>query len=117
MKPAKILYAGNDLALPNILDKALSGFQSVRSPDENTARLFLKYGLDYALILADETLPDGAGLSLGLCARSLARYARTHVVILSGDVRDVGGRVRFVRTHDHQFLSKTVRELTTAICV
>jgi DNA-binding response OmpR family regulator len=108
----KILYAGNDLALPKSLANALNGFQIVRAPDENTSRLFLKHGLDYALILADETLPDGAGLALALYARSLARYARTPVVILSGDVRDVGERVRFVRPHDHQSLSKTVRELT-----
>ena len=86
MKPVKILYAGNDLALPKSLATALNGFQIVRAPDENTSRLFLKHELDYALIVADETLPDGAGLSPALYARSLARYAHTPVVILSDNV-------------------------------
>jgi hypothetical protein len=69
MKPAKILYAGNDLALPKSLANALNSFQIIRSPGEKLSRLFLERGLDYSLIVTDETLPDGAGLSLALYAR------------------------------------------------
>jgi hypothetical protein len=113
MKPIKILYAGNDFALPKHLANALNGFQIVRTHDEKLSHLFLERCLDYALILADETLPDGAGLSLALYALALARYVHTPVVILSGNVQEVGERVRFVRPDDYQLLSKTIRELTS----
>ena len=80
MASHRILYVGTDIYLPARLRDALHGFDCfvVRSPVA-IARTFIRSGIDYSLLLSDET---EAGAELEAYARSLPHRERTSVIIV-----------------------------------
>jgi DNA-binding response OmpR family regulator len=85
MSSRRILYVGNDLALLAHLECELRDCRVVRSPDGFHARAFIK-GINYALLLFDEELPDTTGVELAEFSCSLARTACTpFIIVKKGD--------------------------------
>ena len=80
MSSRRILYAGDDVALPGLLKDALKRLDCcvVRSPVD-TGRMFIRSDIEYSLLLFDET---EAGAELERFARSLSRREQTPVVIV-----------------------------------
>jgi hypothetical protein len=60
MPPHRILYIGDDVALPGLLNDALKPLDCfvARCSNELLARIFLEHGIKYALLLFDEP-PSG----------------------------------------------------------
>ena len=80
MASRRILYVGDDITLPGLLRDALHGLDCfvVRSP-VGTASTFIQSGIEYSLLLFDET---EAGAALEAYARSLSHRERTPVIIV-----------------------------------
>ena len=80
MASRRILYAGDDTELPASLRDGLSGLDCfvVRSPVE-TARTLIRSGIEYSLLLFDET---EAGAELGAYASSLPHREHTPVIMV-----------------------------------
>ena len=99
MASRRILYAGDDIYLPARLKDALDGLDCfvVRSPVA-IARMFIRSGIEYSLLLFDET---EAGKGLEAYARSLPHRERTPVIFVK-ESEGLGG-----------LLESTKRRLTT----
>ena len=103
MASHRILYAGDDISLPTRLKDALHGLDCfvVRSP-VGTARTLIRSGINYSLLLFDDT---EAGAELEQFARSLPHRERTPVIIvkesagLSRLLDNIKRRLRTTRTH------------------
>jgi hypothetical protein len=80
MASHRILYAGDNLALPARLRDALHAFDCfvVYSP-VGIARMFIRSDIKYTLLLFDET---EAGAELEAYARALSHRERTPVIIV-----------------------------------
>ena len=80
MASRRILYAGDDVTLPRLLNKALKSLDCfvVRSPVE-TCRTLIRSGIEYSLLLFDGT---DAGAELESFARSLPHREQTPVIIV-----------------------------------
>jgi glutaredoxin len=94
MASHRILYAGDNLALPARLRDALHAFDCfvVRSPVE-TARTLIRSDIKYSLLLFDET---EAGAELEAYARSLSHREQTPVIIVK-ESESLGGLVEAIR--------------------
>jgi hypothetical protein len=80
MSSRRILYAGEDMALPGLLKDALKALDCfvVRSPVP-TARTLIRSDIKYSLLLFDGT---AAGAELQLFARSLPHREHTPVIVV-----------------------------------
>jgi hypothetical protein len=94
MPSRRILYAGDDTGIPASLRNGLSGLDCfvVRSPVDS-ARPLIRSGIEYSLLLFDET---EAGAELEAYARSLPHRERTPVVIVKKS-KGSGGLLDAVR--------------------
>jgi DNA-binding response OmpR family regulator len=81
MSSPRIPYVGRDLALLEHLQSDLRDCQIVRAPTAYTARPLIT-GINYALLLFDEELPDATGLELAGFACSLAHRQCTPFIII-----------------------------------
>jgi DNA-binding NtrC family response regulator len=97
MPSHRILYVGNDLALFAHLEGELRDCQVVRSPGDSTVRSFIK-GINYALLLFDEELPDTTGAELAEFSCSLPRRPCTPFIIIkeSDDFESVVRAIRHI---------------------
>jgi DNA-binding NtrC family response regulator len=80
MTSRRILYAGDDMALPGLLKDALKSLDCfvVYSP-VTTSRMFIRSEIEYSLLLFDETVE---GAELERFARSLSHREQTPVIIV-----------------------------------
>jgi DNA-binding response OmpR family regulator len=97
MSSPRILYVGRDLTLLEHLQGELGDYRIIRSPSASTARLLIE-GIDYALLLFDEELPDTTGLELAEFAYSLANRQHTPFIIIK-------------KTDDFEFLVRDISHL------
>jgi DNA-binding response OmpR family regulator len=89
MPSHRILYVGNDLALLAHLESTLRDCQVVRCPGDSTVYALIA-GINYALLLFDEELPDTTGAELAEFSCSLARTACTpFIIVKKGDSFDL----------------------------
>jgi DNA-binding NtrC family response regulator len=94
MASRRILYAGDDVALPELLKDALRNLDCfvVRSPVE-TSRTLIQSSIEYSLLLFDET---EAGAELERLARSLPNREHTPVIIVKKS-EGLGGLLKAIR--------------------
>jgi DNA-binding response OmpR family regulator len=81
MSSPRILYVGRDHALIERLRGELEDYRIIRSPNASIARPLIE-GINYALLLFDEELPDATGLELAEFACSLAHRQGTPFIII-----------------------------------
>jgi hypothetical protein len=94
MASHRILYAGDNTALPASLRNALSGLDCfvVYSP-VGIARMFIHSSIEYSLLLFDET---EAGAELEGYARSLSHREQTPIIIVKKS-EGLGGLLDTIR--------------------
>jgi DNA-binding response OmpR family regulator len=81
MSSRRILYVGSDHALFAHLQGELEDYRIIRSPIASIARSLIE-GINYALLLFDEELPDATGLELAEFVCSLAHRQDTPCIII-----------------------------------
>jgi hypothetical protein len=97
MPSPRILYVGRDHALIEHLQGELADCRIIRSPSAFIARPLIE-GINYALLLFDEELPDGTGLELAEFVCSLAHRQDTPCIIIK-------------KPHDFELLVRAIMDL------
>jgi DNA-binding response OmpR family regulator len=82
MSSHRILYAGQDYALLDSLNRALTDCMVVRCPDARGARIFLASDLHYSVLLVEAELPDAVGAEVERFARSLPHRRDMPILVL-----------------------------------
>jgi hypothetical protein len=100
MSSRRILYVGQNLALFAHLEGALRDCQVVRCPGDSTVRALIA-GINYALLLFDEELPDTTGAELAEFSCSLPRRPCTPFIIIK-------------ESDDFELLTRAIMEVLAA---